>query len=39
MQPARDGPAASTAALAAGRRARPMAELGWKYALRAGADG
>jgi aminoglycoside phosphotransferase (APT) family kinase protein len=39
MKRALDGTAASTEALDAGRRARPMAELGWKYALRAGADG
>ena len=39
MKRALDGTAASTEALDAGRRARPMAELGWKYALRAGARG
>ncbi len=39
MKRALDGTAASSEALDAGRRARPMAELGWKYALRAGARG
>ena len=34
----RDG-TAEPQALDAGKRARPMAELGWKYALRAGARG
>jgi aminoglycoside phosphotransferase (APT) family kinase protein len=37
MKRALDGTAASGAALDAGKRARPMAELGWKYAQRAGA--
>jgi aminoglycoside phosphotransferase (APT) family kinase protein len=37
MKRALDGTAASAEALDAGRRARPMAELGWKYARRAGA--
>jgi len=32
-----DGTAASAQAAAAGSRARPMAELGWTYALKAGA--
>src|SRR5512145_1621406 len=39
MKRALDGTAASTEALDAGSRARPMAELGWKYAVRAGARG
>jgi aminoglycoside phosphotransferase (APT) family kinase protein len=39
MKRALDGTAASAEALDAGRRARPMAELGWKYARRAGAGG
>jgi hypothetical protein len=39
MKRALDGTAASTEALDAGKRARPMAELGWKYAQRAGARG
>jgi len=37
MKRALDGTAASPQALDAGQRARPMAELGWKYAQRAGA--
>ena len=37
MKRALDGTAASREALDAGKRARPMAELGWKYAQRAGA--
>ena len=37
MKRALDGTAASPQALDAGRRARPMAELGWKYAQRAAA--
>jgi aminoglycoside phosphotransferase (APT) family kinase protein len=37
MKRALDGTAANERALDAGRRARPMAELGWKYAQRAGA--
>ncbi len=37
MKRALDGTAASREALDAGQRARPMAELGWKYAQRAGA--
>jgi aminoglycoside phosphotransferase (APT) family kinase protein len=37
MKRALDGTAASAEALDAGRRARPLAELGWKYAQRAGA--
>jgi aminoglycoside phosphotransferase (APT) family kinase protein len=37
MKRALDGTAASGEALDAGKRARPMAELGWKYAQRAGA--
>jgi len=37
MKRALDGTAASEQALDAGKRARPMAELGWKYARRAGA--
>ncbi len=39
MKRALDGTAASREALDAGKRARPMAELGWKYARRAGAGG
>ncbi len=39
MKRALDGTAASREALDAGKRARPMAELGWKYAQRAGAGG
>jgi hypothetical protein len=39
MKRALDGTAANEQALDAGRRARPMAELGWKYAQRAGARG
>ena len=39
MKRALDGTAASTEALDAGKRARPMAELGWRYAQRAGARG
>jgi len=40
MKRALDGTAASTEALDAGKRARPMAELGWKYAqAAAGARG
>ena len=37
MKRALDGTAASREALDAGQRARPMAELGWRYAQRAGA--
>lgn len=37
MKRALDGTAASAEALDAGRRARPLAELGWTYAQRAGA--
>jgi aminoglycoside phosphotransferase (APT) family kinase protein len=37
MKRALDGTAASGEALDAGKRARPMAELGWRYARRAGA--
>jgi hypothetical protein len=37
MKRALEGTAASAEALDAGRRARPLAELGWKYAQRAGA--
>ena len=37
MKRALDGTAASQRALDAGKRARPMAELGWRYAQRAGA--
>jgi aminoglycoside phosphotransferase (APT) family kinase protein len=37
MKRALDGTAASREALDAGKRAWPMAELGWKYAQRAGA--
>jgi aminoglycoside phosphotransferase (APT) family kinase protein len=37
MKRALDGTAASREALDAGKRARPMAELGWKYAQQAGA--
>ena len=37
MKRALDGTAASPRRSDAGRRARPMAELGWKYAQRAGA--
>ena len=37
MKRALDGTAASREAADAGKRARPMAELGWKYAQRAGA--
>ena len=37
MKRALDGTAASLDALDAGKRSRPMAELGWKYAQRAGA--
>jgi aminoglycoside phosphotransferase (APT) family kinase protein len=37
MKRALDGTAASGEALDAGKRARPMAELGWEYARRAGA--
>jgi hypothetical protein len=37
MKRALDGTAASGEALDAGKRARPMAELGWQYARRAGA--
>ena len=37
MKRALDGTAASQQALDAGKRARPMAELWWKYAQRAGA--
>jgi len=32
-----DGTASSAQAMEAGKRARPMAELGWKYAQQAGA--
>jgi aminoglycoside phosphotransferase (APT) family kinase protein len=39
MKRALDGTAASTEALDAGKRARPMAELGWRYAQLAGARG
>jgi len=39
MRRALDGTAASEQALDAGRRARPLAELGWIYAQRAGAHG
>jgi len=39
MKRALEGIAASEQALDAGRRARPLAELGWKYAQRAGARG
>jgi len=37
MKRALDGTAASQQALDAGRRARPLAEMGWQYAQRAGA--
>lgn len=37
MKRALDGTAASAEALDAGKRARPLAELGWQYAQRAGA--
>jgi aminoglycoside phosphotransferase (APT) family kinase protein len=37
MKRALEGTAASAEALDAGKRARPLAELGWKYAQRAGA--
>ena len=37
MKRALDGTAASQQALDAGKRARPLAEMGWRYALRAGA--
>jgi len=37
MKRALDGTAASQQALDAGRRARPLAEMGWQYARRAGA--
>ena len=37
MKRALDGTAASREAADAGKRARPMAELGWRYAQRAGA--
>jgi aminoglycoside phosphotransferase (APT) family kinase protein len=37
MKRALDGTAASQQALDAGRRARPLAEMGWRYAQRAGA--
>jgi aminoglycoside phosphotransferase (APT) family kinase protein len=37
MKRALEGTAASAEALDAGRRARPLAELGWQYARRAGA--
>ena len=32
-----DGTASSAQALDAGKRARPMAEMGWEYAKKAGA--
>jgi aminoglycoside phosphotransferase (APT) family kinase protein len=37
MKRALDGTAASQQALDAGKRARPLAEMGWRYAQRAGA--
>jgi hypothetical protein len=37
MKRALDGTAASQQALDAGKRARPLAEIGWQYAQRAGA--
>jgi len=37
MKRALDGTAASAEALDSGKRARPLAELGWRYAQRAGA--
>jgi hypothetical protein len=37
MKRALDGTAASREAADAGKRARPLAEMGWQYARRAGA--
>jgi aminoglycoside phosphotransferase (APT) family kinase protein len=39
MKRALDGTAASEQALEEGKRVRPLAEMGWKYAQRAGASG